>query len=547
MATVGTITLAKGDILTSAHVFAISRANDGYGVLSGCDVHEQSPAAMGITIDSGYILYNGSYVAVTGGNISVDAADATNPRIDIVYINNSGSPLIAKGTAAAILPSQETSFKKMTSPYPLASIPLGVILARIYVAAGVTSILNSVIDDISAMSAQVPLNTLTTRGDIPFKGADGGWARLPKGNSGYALVQGANDPSWVQLDHNTHLSNLNTGDVHTQYLNSTRGDARYALIASGVTNGDSHDHNGGDGAQIDHGNLSGLSDDDHTIYYNQTRGDARYALIASGVTNGDSHNHSGGDGGQITHKALSDIGSNSHYSIDNHIANTSNPHSTTAAQLGADITTTTVAWAPTKATPVDADEIPILDSAASYGLKNLTWSNLKATNKTYTDTLYSPTSHTHSGYALVANGVTNGNSHDHNGGDGAQIAYSSLSGTPPRIGIIPFAFGDGSMVIQEGWPQGSYEVEMPPFATRITTCRIHTPEEGVSGSITCRLYKRAFIGGYTELDQFVISSGERYEETGLSISVNASDWLLIVVSGISTFKQITCSLTVEAV
>lgn len=33
-------------------------------------------------------------------------------------------------------------------------------------------------------------------------------------------------------------------------------------------------------------------------------------------------------------------------------------------------------------------------------------------------------------YAPATQGVTNGNSHDHNGGDGAQIAYSSLSGTP---------------------------------------------------------------------------------------------------------------------
>ena len=37
---------------------------------------------------------------------------------------------------------------------------------------------------------------------------------------------------------------------------------------------------------------------------------------------------------------------------------------------------------------------------------------------------------TYAEYALAAQGVTNGNSHDHNGGDGAQIAYSSLSGAP---------------------------------------------------------------------------------------------------------------------
>jgi len=33
-------------------------------------------------------------------------------------------------------------------------------------------------------------------------------------------------------------------------------------------------------------------------------------------------------------------------------------------------------------------------------------------------------------YAPAAEGVTNGDTHDHSGGDGAQIAYSSLSGTP---------------------------------------------------------------------------------------------------------------------
>jgi len=44
--------------------------------------------------------------------------------------------------------------------------------------------------------------------------------------------------------------------------------------------------------------------------------------------------------------------------------------------------------ATSKTTPVDADEIPIADSAASFGLKKLTWANLKATAKAYFDTLY---------------------------------------------------------------------------------------------------------------------------------------------------------------
>ena len=40
----------------------------------------------------------------------------------------------------------------------------------------------------------------------------------------------------------------------------------YAPAAEGVTGGNTHDHIGGDGGQIDHGGLAGLLDDDHTQY-----------------------------------------------------------------------------------------------------------------------------------------------------------------------------------------------------------------------------------------------------------------------------------------
>lgn len=44
--------------------------------------------------------------------------------------------------------------------------------------------------------------------------------------------------------------------------------------------------------------------------------------------------------------------------------------------------------ASSKTTPVDADELSIVDSASSNVIKKLTWANLKATLKTYFDTLY---------------------------------------------------------------------------------------------------------------------------------------------------------------
>lgn len=60
---------------------------------------------------------------------------------------------------------------------------------------------------------------------------------------------------------------------------------------------------------------------------------------------------------------------------------------TQAVDFVADVASATHA-ATGKTTPVDADELPIADSAASFGLKKLTWANLKATAKTYFDALY---------------------------------------------------------------------------------------------------------------------------------------------------------------
>jgi hypothetical protein len=64
----------------------------------------------------------------------------------------------------------------------------------------------------------------------------------------------------------------------------------------------------------------------------------------------------------------------------------------TAATIGA-----LIAGAANKATPVDADAVGLSDSAAAGVLKLLTWANLKATLKTYFDTLYPSGSGTSTG------------------------------------------------------------------------------------------------------------------------------------------------------
>lgn len=52
------------------------------------------------------------------------------------------------------------------------------------------------------------------------------------------------------------------------------------------------------------------------------------------------------------------------------------------------IETAMIVAATSKATPVDADLLALVDSEASNVLKKLTWANVKATLKTYFDTLY---------------------------------------------------------------------------------------------------------------------------------------------------------------
>ena len=59
-----------------------------------------------------------------------------------------------------------------------------------------------------------------------------------------------------------------------------------------------------------------------------------------------------------------------------------------AAAEAVNITAPIIAASTSKTTPVDADVLPILDSAAANIMKKVTWVNIKATLKTYFDTLY---------------------------------------------------------------------------------------------------------------------------------------------------------------
>lgn len=99
-----------------------------------------------------------------------------------------------------------------------------------------------------------------------------------------------------------------------------------------------------------------------------------------------------------------------------------------------------------KATPVDADEITGLDSAASFSLVRVTWANIKATLKAYFDTLYAKpgalTSVASTDYTF-AEGDAN-NTVLHPASDAAPRSF-----TIPNNATVPFPVGTTLTVINQ--------------------------------------------------------------------------------------------------
>lgn len=221
-------------ILTS-HIEAVSRAIRETGIVNGNRLTASIPADMVVTIGAGRIKIAGTPADVAEDTVTLDAAHTTLPRIDIIYRDVTGDAKAAKGTPATIEdPKGLSDWKSYTSPLPPSSIPPGAIIGAVWIPAECTAITS---EYIWMFAGGV--------GDLATSIGTPGTDAMPASEKAVRDVL-----------------------------------AECAPAANGVTNGDSHDHSGGDGAQIDHGSLGGRTDDDHSIYYNQARGDARYAQLA---------------------------------------------------------------------------------------------------------------------------------------------------------------------------------------------------------------------------------------------------------------------------
>lgn len=203
--------------------------------------------------------------------------------------------------------------------------------------------------------------------------------RGPKGDTGTAASIAVGD-----------VTTLNPGEDAT-VVNS--GTSSAAILDFGIPEGEQGDPgiqgDPGDAATIAVGTVTTVSPGDPATVTNV--GTSAAAVFDFEIPKGDA----GAGSGDVVGPASSTASSNVAL-FDGTTGKLLKDGGTSAALIGSSIHGATA-----KTTPVDADEVGLIDSAASNVLKKLTWTNIKATLKTYLDTLYQPLASTLTSWAGI--------------------------------------------------------------------------------------------------------------------------------------------------
>lgn len=122
-------------------------------VISGCGV--TGGADMTPAVASGVVISNGVWFSVTGADVTIGAADGTNPRIDLIVVNSSGALAVRAGTAAA-------------APKPPARTANDVALAAVFVPASDTTIATTQLTDLRVVRDDIARSPVFLRQDATY-------------------------------------------------------------------------------------------------------------------------------------------------------------------------------------------------------------------------------------------------------------------------------------------------------------------------------------------------------------------------------------------
>lgn len=247
-------TVSTGDRIYTSEAWAqIVTGIIGDGVVSGGNelaVSEQSPAAMGVRVNTGKAFVQGYFFEVYSAQepLAIGAADPSNPRIDRVVVrrdlgNRQTVLAVVVGTPAA----SPVAPALTQNPTGIWEIPL----AQVLVPAAAATIVNAnITDERGARAKGTDIDTiLKGTGAHAHTGVDGQGTKIDWANI-------LSKPSTFTPSDHTHAG-VGTG-----------GQIAWANISSKPTLFEPDDHThasagGGNGGLVSHGALSGVTSDQH--------------------------------------------------------------------------------------------------------------------------------------------------------------------------------------------------------------------------------------------------------------------------------------------
>jgi hypothetical protein len=124
-------------------------------VLNGGLVTAQGTPDMTVAVAKAGVLSNGVMFAVAGANKTIGTADGSNPRLDLIVVDNAGALQVRAGTAA-------------TNPKPPARSANDVVLAVVYVPTSDTTISSDQLTDLRVIRSTGPLTIKKVTSPVTF-------------------------------------------------------------------------------------------------------------------------------------------------------------------------------------------------------------------------------------------------------------------------------------------------------------------------------------------------------------------------------------------